>query len=148
MKSQIARRLEKIRTGRTNLWDDDDDERPTVKSNRRSRIELSDSDEDILSISSQRHSRSSKSRKRTSQHHRHHRDSATCLICSVLSQLSSYNCCSTHLTVLKNLSHGLPEQLVLVPMTNDIAQHYLHRQSRRRSSTTTRKNSDSELTVS
>ncbi|CAF1328237.1 unnamed protein product, partial [Adineta ricciae] len=146
IKSQIARRLEKIRTGRTNLWDDDDDddEQSIAKSNRRSHIELSDSDEDGPSTSSQRHSRSSKLRKRTSRHHRH-RESATCLICSVLSQLSSYNCCSTHLAVLKNLSHGLPEQLVLVPMTNDIAQHYLHRQSRRRSSTT-RKHSDGELT--
>ncbi|UJR22363.1 hypothetical protein I4U23_025425 [Adineta vaga] len=149
IKSHIARRLEKIRHGRTNLWDDDDDEeeeennvvdeQPKTKHNRKSYIMRSDSDEERPSKSSQRRLRSSKSRKKTS---RHHRESATCLICSILSQLSTYNCCSTHLSLLKNPppqqtthSRRLPERVRFVPMTDHLVQRYFDPQSRRRTST-------------
>jgi hypothetical protein len=137
LKSQIAIRLDKLRGRRKDLWgdddddDDDDDEEQskTIKNNKhKSYIVLSDSDEERPS---KRRSRSVKSRKKLSQNSV---KNATCLICSILSQLSSCNCCSEHLSTLKNPSHQqqqttnsqwLPEQVMIVPVTNDIVQRYL-----------------------
>ncbi|CAF0872499.1 unnamed protein product, partial [Adineta steineri] len=82
------------------------------------------------SLTSQRQLRSSKSRKKTQ---RNHNEPVTCLICSILSQLSSVNCCSAHISLLKNHthhrqksshSHQLPEQVMIIPMTDEIVQRY------------------------
>jgi len=88
---------------------------------------LSDSDEEKPSSSKQR-SQNIKSRKKLSQNHV---KNATCLICSILSQLSSYNCCSEHLSTLKNQqqattnSQCLPEKVMILPLTDEIVQRYL-----------------------
>jgi len=76
--------------------------------------------------------------KKNHHHHQHQSDdlekktshnhvkNATCLICSIISQLSSFNCCPEHLSSLKNPStQWLPEQVMIVPITNEIVQRYL-----------------------
>jgi len=140
IKSQIGIRLEKLRGRRRDLWGDDDDDdddennkqlKITKNNNYKSYIVLSDSDEEKSSSPSKRRSRSVKSRKKFSENHV---KNARCLICSILSQLSSCNCCSEHLSTLKNHSHQqqtttnsqcLPEKVMIVPLTNEIVQHYL-----------------------
>ncbi|CAF1288080.1 unnamed protein product [Adineta steineri] len=141
-KSQIARRLEKLRAEKRDLWndddEDDDDEQSKTKNKKKVCIVLSDSDEEqrpssssSSSLTSQRQLRSSKSRKKTQ---RNHNEPVTCLICSILSQLSSVNCCSAHISLLKNHthhhrqksshSHQLSEQVMIIPMTDEIVQRY------------------------
>jgi hypothetical protein len=109
IKSQIGIRLEKLRDRRKNLWSDDEE-----TSKQSNLIVLSDSEEEERPLLKH------KSRKKKPKN-------ATCLICSILSQLSSYNCCSEHLSLLKNHSktQWLPDQVMILPVTNEIVQRYL-----------------------
>jgi hypothetical protein len=111
IKSEIAIRLEKLRVRPKNLWGDDKDEEISKQSNL---IVLSDAEEEEQPIIRR------KFRKKTPKN-------PTCLICSIKSQLSSYNCCSEHLSALKNhlKSQWLPEKVMIVPLTDDIVQRYL-----------------------
>jgi hypothetical protein len=138
--------------------DDDDDEdenqqyvqpKTTTTSNK-TYIVLTDSDDE--KASSRRRSRSNKSKKKSSRIHDENYPSdndhkitskcATCLICSILSTLTSYNCCSKHLSLLinnKNSHHNHeklttntdqwpPQQVMIVPMTDELIQRYLNPQ--------------------
>lgn len=146
-KSQIALRLEKFRRRRAtrDLWGDDDndeDDKQSKTNNYKAFIALSESDEEQQSPSSKRRRQSVKSRKNPVKN-------PTCLICSILSQLSSYNCCSEHLSILKNHSHQpqttttttnpqwLPEQVMILPITNELVQRYLEPEQIRRLRTQT-----------
>ena len=106
-KSQIAQRLEKLRNRKRDLWaDDSDDEQSKTTNNKKLFIVLTDSEEERP-----------KSRKKNSQNHvKNH----TCLICSILSQLSSYNCCSEHLTMLKNPSDHQQQATNSTPTADSI----------------------------
>jgi hypothetical protein len=67
---------------------------------------------------------------------------ATCLICSILTTLTSYNCCSKHLSLLINnknshsnhqkqttdMQQWSPQQVMIVPMTDELIQRYLNPQ--------------------
>ena len=128
IKSQIAIRLEKLRRRPRDLWGDDDDEEQC----RPSKIIALPGSEDERPLPKR------KSGKKTSS------KNARCLICSILSKLSSYNCCSDHLFLLKNHLHSsnpqwLPEQVMIVPVTDEIVQRYLDPQQihQLRSQTTT-----------
>jgi hypothetical protein len=118
IKSQIAKRLEKLRVRTKDLWGDDDDDDNQETSKQSKPIVLSSSEEEEERPSVRR-----KLRKKTPKN-------PTCLICSILSQLSSCNCCSEHLSLLKNHSHHskskcLSERVMIVPLTNEIVQRYL-----------------------
>lgn len=136
--SRIAQRLERFRSARRrDLWadDDDDDEdsndriyKHTKTTNRdRVYIVLSDSDEEPPVKNSKA------GRKRT----RNHNAKAMCLICSIMSRLSAQNCCSEHLSILKNnvdhqhttnRSQWLPEKVMILPLTDEIVQRYIEPQ--------------------
>jgi hypothetical protein len=76
---------------------------------------------------------------------------ATCLICSILTTLTSYNCCSKHLSLLINnknshLNHQKqttdttqwsPQQVMIVPITDELIQRYLNPQEIHRLKTQT-----------
>lgn len=141
--SHIARRLAELRKRHRDLWADDSEEdeieqpQPSQSSkskrNNKASIALTDSEEEV-------EQRRSSSRRRSHTHHHHHREisarssrSATCLICSVLSQLSSRNCCSKHLAALQDQHEAssrsptaLPNQVMIIPVTDDIIQRYLN----------------------
>jgi hypothetical protein len=99
--------------------------------------------------------RSGKSRKKLSHNHNENTNkNATCLICSIHSQLSSYNCCSQHLSILKNPQptafQWLPEQVMIVPLTDEIVQRYLDPQQihhLRTQTSTNRKSSERNILV-
>jgi hypothetical protein len=109
-------------------------------------IVLSDSDDDNhRKISSRRQPKTEKASKKTSHHHGHMIDEreptatstcVTCLICTIASTLTSYNCCSKHLDLLvnKKSSHASvhtndqqwpPQQVMILPMTDELLQRYL-----------------------
>jgi hypothetical protein len=85
----------------------------------------------------------------------------TCLICSILSTLTSYNCCPNHLSLLKynqkkhttNSDQWPPQQVMIVPMTDELIQRYLNPQEiyrlRTRTSTSPvhKKSSESKRSV-
>ncbi|CAF0893860.1 unnamed protein product [Rotaria sordida] len=137
-KSHLAQRFQRLRSGQRDLWADDDNtttqkrKQSKTTNNKRTYITLSDSDEEQ---SSQRRLRNTKSGKKLSRNHDENiNKNTTCLICSILSQLSSYNCCSEHLSILKNHtdhqqqttnSSWLPNKVMIVPVTDEIIQHYL-----------------------
>lgn len=62
----------------------------------------------------------------------------TCLICSILTTLTSYNCCSQHLSLLvnnknpqkqtTNTEQWPPQQVMIVPMTDEFIQRYFNSQ--------------------
>ncbi|CAF2651694.1 unnamed protein product [Rotaria sp. Silwood2] len=142
LKSHLAQRLQRLRSGQRDLWADDNDDNTTnqkkkqskTTNNKRTYIILSDSDEE-RSSSSQRRLRNTRSRKKLSRNHDENvNKNATCLICSILSQLSSHNCCSEHLSILKNHSdhqqrttnsQWLPDKVMIVPVTDELVQRYL-----------------------
>ncbi|CAF3350494.1 unnamed protein product [Rotaria socialis] len=143
LKPQLAQRLERLRSGQRDLWADDDDinsksKQSRKKSNNQPIILLSDSEEEISPLPSQGRSQIIKSKKKISQNHDENvNKNPTCLICSIFSQLSSHNCCSEHLSILKNHSdhhvrttngQHLPEKVMIVPITDEIVQHYLDSQ--------------------
>ncbi|CAF1337072.1 unnamed protein product [Rotaria sordida] len=116
---QANRRLEVLRSGQRNLWDDDDNDdsdlEPYVKLKKpttinKTYIVISDSDNE--KTSSRRRSKSNKSKKKSSRtcdesltsdnDHKRTSKCVTCLICSILTTLTSYNCCSKHLSSLIN----------------------------------------------
>lgn len=125
VKSRIAVRLERLRSRRIDLWADDDNE-PSTPSNV---ITLSDSEEE-------KPARKRKSRRKTPKN-------ATCLICSILSQLSTKNCCADHLSRLKH-PQWLPEQVMILPVTDQIVQRYLDPQQIHQLRTQTSTNSVNE----
>ncbi|CAF3607953.1 unnamed protein product [Rotaria sp. Silwood1] len=167
-KAHLAQRLQRIRSGQRDLWADDDDnnnnthhrhKQTKTTNNKKTYIVLSDSDDERLSLPLQRRLRSSKSGKKLSRNHDENvNKNTTCLICSILSQLSSYNCCSEHLSILKNHSdhqqqqqttnsQWLPDKVMIVPVTDEIVQRYLDPQQihnlRTQTSITNKKNSTS-----
>jgi hypothetical protein len=178
--SKITRRLEKLRSGQRNLWDGDDDDDEAVEdvqpktttTSDNTYIVLNDSDDEKTSC--RKLSRSNKSRKKLSRINDENLSSdndcnipskcATCLICSILTTLSSYNCCSKHLSVLLNHKNSHqkqttdteqwpPQQVMIVPMTDELIQRYLNPQEiyrlRRRTSTspTPKKPTESKISV-
>ncbi|CAF1042397.1 unnamed protein product [Rotaria sp. Silwood1] len=156
--SQVNRRLEVLRSGQRNLWDDDDDDsdlEPYVKSKKpttsnKTYIVLSDSDTE--KTSSRPRSKSKKSKKKSSRtydesltsdnDHKQRSKCVTCLICSILTTLTSYNCCSKHLSLLINNKNSHdnhqkqtintnqwpPKQVMIVPITDDLIQRYINPQ--------------------
>lgn len=124
---KFTRRLADLREGRRNLWDDDDseedddEEERCSKSKRRkpSRVRvLSESDDDLEESSRRQMSKRSKGK-----------HSQCCLICSILNQLSNENCCSKHLTLLKNpTSSILPNHVMIIPVHDDLLHQYLDSQ--------------------
>ncbi len=149
-KSQIARRLEKLRGKKRDLWADDDDDDTEQHKKSKKLITLTDSDEERPTSTLQRRIRSGKSKKKISQNHN---ENATCLICSILSQLSSYNCCSQHLSVLKNpqpttTGQWLPDKVMIVPLTDDIVQKYLDPEQIHHLRKKTKKSSERNVLVS
>lgn len=135
----MARRLAFLRDRYRNLWDDDNDDDEsneedqsnftrTTTSKRRTKktvcVVLSDSEEE--SQNPFYHSSSS-----TVENHRRNlsqpRNSGSCLICSIRSQLSNINCCSNHLSLLTNNpnAQSLANHVMIVPITDEILQHYL-----------------------
>ncbi|CAF2075561.1 unnamed protein product [Rotaria magnacalcarata] len=139
LKPQLAQRLERLRSGQRDLWADDEDINPKAKqsktkNNNQPIILLSDSDEETSPLPSQGRSRITKSKNKLSQNHNDNvNKNPTCLICSIFAQLSSYNCCSEHLSILKSNSdhhlrttngQRLPEKVMIIPITDEIVQHY------------------------
>ena len=138
-------------------------------------IVLTDSDDE----NQQRRSRSKKSKKKSRMQDenissdndtRMKSKCPTCLICSILSTLTSYNCCPNHLSLLKcnqtsyhqqqqkqkhttNSDQWPPQQVMIVPLTDDIIQRYLNPQEiyRLRTQTSTspvhRKSTESKQSV-
>jgi len=149
--SQISRRLEKLRSGQRNLWndgDDNDDEdeqyvQPKTTTSNNTYIVLSDSDDE--KTSSRRRIRKKSSRIHDDNLSSSDNDSRmtskcpTCLICSILTTLTSYNCCSKHLSLLINNKNSHqkqttdteqwpPQQVMIVPMTDELVQRFLNPQ--------------------
>ena len=152
--SQIGRRLEKLRGRQRNLWSDDHDfdeseQNPSSKSKDKVTIDktyivLSDSDEE--KTSSRKRLKSHKTKTKSSQISEENLSSdndyklaskcPTCLICSVLPTLTPYNCCSKHLAVLvhnqqrptTNSDQWPPQQVMILPMTDELIQRYLNPQ--------------------
>lgn len=110
-------------------------------------IVLSDSDDD--KGSSRKRSRSHKPKKKSSQISEENFSSdndykimskcPTCLICSILSKLTSYNCCQKHLALLvhnhqkqqkqtTNSDQWPPQQVMILPVTDELIQRYLNPQ--------------------
>jgi hypothetical protein len=171
-KSKIARRLDKLRSGQRGIWDDEDNEdddleqnvEPKSTTSNKTYIVLSDSDDEKLP------SRSNKSRKKKSQicdetlpsenDNKPISKCATCLICSILSNLTSYNCCSKHLSILLNHTNHRkqttntdqwpPQQVMIVPMTDEFIQRYVDTQQihRLRASPTSKKSIERHTSVS
>lgn len=163
--SQIGRRLEKLRSRQRNLWNDDNDideteqhlssksKDKTVTDN--TYIVLTDSDDE--KTSARKRSRSHKTKKKSSQisdenfssdnDHKIGSKCPTCLICSILSTLTSYNCCSKHLATLihnqqppkqiTNTDPWPPQQVMILPMTDELIQRYLNPQETYRRRTRT-----------
>ena len=168
VKSQIARRLEKLRhEQRRDLWMDTDDSNERSKQSKRrsankSYIILSDSDEEEQFFSSSRQLRNAETKKKLSRISDENQSDATiCLICSILSKLSPLNCCPEHLSLLKNHSHHqqqttssqwLPEHVLIVPLTDEIIERYLDPQQiyhlRTQASTSLIENKTSERNTS
>lgn len=118
---------------------------PTTTSvpNNNTYIVLTDSDDE--KSSSRRRGKATKSHKKSSEtsHDQASSDQdfkptskcVTCLICSILKTLNSYNCCHQHLSVLLKkvnvvdsneiMERGLPQQVMIVPVTDDLLQRYL-----------------------
>ena len=138
-KTQIGRRLERLRRKNQNLWDDDDSdddqfEQSRQMPNRAAAILLSDSDEEQIPSSSTRRRRRRSKRKLSRIDDEHLpmnaneesvATSATCLICSIQSIISSLNCCPQHLAALTNHHQWLPDQVMIVPVTDAILEQYL-----------------------
>lgn len=109
-------------------------------------IVLTDSDDE--KTSARKRARSHKTKKKGSQisdenfssdnDHRIASRCPTCLICSILSTLTSYNCCSKHLAALvhnqqpprpiTNVEPWPPQQVMILPMTDELIQRYLNPQ--------------------
>lgn len=116
----------------------------TATTNNKTYIVLSDSDDE--KAASRRRDKATKPRKKVARDAHEHESSerqtgtaslrcATCLICSLLTTLTPYNCCSKHLAILLNskspqstatASHPWPpQQVMIVPMTDELLQRYL-----------------------
>ncbi|CAF2057311.1 unnamed protein product [Rotaria magnacalcarata] len=152
-KLHVNRRLERLRSGQHNLWQDDDDhdleiyvkaKKPVT--NNKTYIVLSDSDDEKTS------SKNDKKKKKSTRMNNENLISdndykptskcVTCLICSILTTLTPYNCCTKHLSLLihKKHSHGNdskqpmkdnqwpPKQVMIVPITDDLIQRYVNPQ--------------------
>ena len=145
-----------LRSERCNLWGNDDNRDSDIeqyvqsnpKSNNTTYIILSDSDDE--QFSSNRRIKNSKSRKESSsafeeslisiEDHKSTSKCVTCLICSILTTLTPHNCCAKHLSLLirdKNSDHNHqkqtnntnqwpPQQVMIVPMTDDLIQYYVN----------------------
>jgi len=152
--TKVARRLEKLRSGQDDLWADDDDNdlepyvRPktttALTTDDKTYIVLNDSEDDEVTAA-RRRGKVTKTHKKSSDALHEHVSSdqdikppskcVTCLICSILKTLNSYNCCSKHLSVLLKkitvadssevIENGLPPQVMIVPVTDDLLQRYL-----------------------
>jgi hypothetical protein len=140
--------LEKLRGDRRNLWGDDDENeqyvQPKTTTSNKTYIVLTDSDDEKTSSSRQRSKKKlSKIRDENLSSDNDYKITskcATCLICSILSTLTSYNCCSKHLSVLvdnKNSNHchqkqttnddqWRPQQVMIVPMTDELMERYFN----------------------
>ena len=128
-KTQIGRRLDRLRRKNQNLWDEDDSddeqfEQSKQVSKRTVAILLSDSDEEQIPSSSSTRQRRSK-RKLSRIDDESAATSATCLICSIQSIISSLNCCPQHLAALSHHRPWLPDQVMIVPVTDAILEQYL-----------------------